>query len=81
VVVDAAPASAGECDGVASWDDNGRSTVGERVRTDCGGGGARVWGAKTRSACKFDVSGVKVKVLVSHAQSDQLIAAAIGAYI
>ena len=26
-----------------------------------------VWDAKTRSACKFDVSGVQVKVLVSHA--------------
>jgi hypothetical protein len=26
-----------------------------------------VWGAKTRSACKFDVFGVQVKVLVSHA--------------
>jgi hypothetical protein len=26
-----------------------------------------LWGAKTRSACKFDVSGVQVKALVSHA--------------
>jgi hypothetical protein len=30
---------------------------------------AFVWGAKTRSACKFDVSGVQVKALVSHAQA------------
>ena len=29
----------------------------------------RVWGAKTRSACKFDVSGSLVKVLVSHARA------------
>jgi hypothetical protein len=31
------------------------------------GNHARLWGAKTRSACKFDVSGARVTVLVSPA--------------